>query len=53
LTKKYAQSENCVRELKWANRKGKKIVYLMIEQLTDDDLGDDIAFLVFDKGYIE
>jgi hypothetical protein len=53
LTKKYTKSENCLRELNFAAKMSKPIIYLMIEKMNVDQLDPEVAFIMGNAVYIQ
>ena len=54
INKKYVESLNCRRELEFAFRISKPIIYLMIEKLDfkkPDELGNSVGFIMGDSDY--
>ena len=52
LTKKYTQSANCIRELNFAAKIGKPIIYLMIEKMNVQELETEVAFIMGNSVYV-
>ena len=46
LTRAYTKSDMCKRELVFAAKLGKTILCFMLEKLTQDELGDEIGFIM-------
>ena len=53
LTKAYVKSAICIKEINFAVRIGKTIVYLMIERMTNEELTDEIAIIMGNSVYIQ
>jgi hypothetical protein len=53
LTKDYLASDNCRKEFNYAVKLKKTIIYLMIERMTSDDLGEEIGFIMGNSIYTQ
>ena len=53
LTKKYCKSGNCLKELIFADKSKKTIIYLMIERMTTEELTNEISFIMGQSLYIQ
>ena len=53
LTKDYLASENCRKEFNYASKLKKKIIYLMIERLTSEDIGEEMGFIMGNALYTQ
>jgi hypothetical protein len=53
LTKGYVKSDNCRKELNYATKLNKTIIYLMIEQMSSDDIGEEIGFIMGNAIYTQ
>jgi len=53
LTVKYTKSQNCLRELNFAAKMAKPIVYLMIEKINPEQLDPEVSFIMGNAVYIQ
>ena len=53
LTKDYVSSENCCKEINYAAKLNKTIIYLMIEKMNSDDIGEEIGFIMGNAIYTQ
>ena len=53
LTKDYVKSDNCRKELNYAVKLKKTIIYLMIEKMSSDDIGEEIGFIMGNSIYTQ
>ena len=53
LTKDYLASDNCRKEFMFASKLKKTIIYLMIERLTSDEIGEEIGFVMGNSIYTQ
>jgi hypothetical protein len=53
LTKDYLASDNCRKEFMFASKLKKTIIYLMIERLSSDDIGEEIGFVMGNSIYTQ
>ena len=53
LTKAYLQSDNCRKEFNYASKLKKKIIYLMIDRLSPEDIGEEIGFMMGNAIYTQ
>ena len=53
LTLKYTKSQNCLRELNFAAKMTKPIVYLMIENIKPEQLEPEVSFIMGNAVYIQ
>ena len=53
LTIKYTKSQNCLRELNYAAKMSKPIVYLMIEKINPEQLDPEVSFIMGNAVYIQ
>ena len=52
LTKEYVKSNNCLKEINFAARLGKTIIYLMIEKMNAVEIGPIVGFIMGNSVYI-
>ena len=53
LTKAYLQSDNCRKEFNYASKLKKKVIYLMIDRLSPEDIGEEIGFMMGNAIYTQ
>jgi hypothetical protein len=53
LTKAYLASDNCRKEFNYASKLKKKIIYLMIERMTSDEIGAEVGFIMGNSIYTQ
>jgi hypothetical protein len=52
LTDKYTKSANCLKELNFAAKIGKSIIYLMIDKMSVQQLETEVAFIMGNSVYV-
>jgi hypothetical protein len=53
LTKAYLQSDNCRKEFNYASKLKKKIIYLMIDRMSPEDIGEEVGFVMGNSIYTQ
>ena len=53
LTKAYCKSDMCRNEIVFAKKLGKTIIYLMIEKMNNDELSDEVNFIMGNSVYFQ
>ena len=53
LTKDYLASDNCRKEIMYASKLKKNIIYLMIERMTSDEIGEEVGFIMGNSIYTQ